>query len=190
MPKIAIEDSTLVESIMTGDEAALASLYDRYSGMLYALLLRILNDTGAAEEVLQDLFLHVWRGADRFDASRGTLAAWLLVMGRSRALSRLRVGRHREVLNDPDGFPLDAVPSPQDLEDEVVRMQLSEKLRNAIATLPVRQREAVEMAYFEGMSQTEIAVRTGSPLGTVKSRVRGALQALRELFAKEPIFRC
>lgn len=179
----------MVENIMTGDEAALASLYDRYSGMLYALVLRILNDKGAAEEVLQDLFLQVWRGADRFDASRGTLAAWLLMMGRSRALSRLRVGRHREVLEDPDRFSLDAVPSPQDLEDEVVRMQLRERLCEAIAALPVKQREAVELAYFEGMSQTEIAVRTGSPLGTVKSRVRGALEALRKLFAKEPIFR-
>ena len=190
MAKTTIQDSTLVQCIITGDEAALASLYDRYSGMLFTMLLRILNDSGAAEEVLQDLFLQVWRGAGRFDASRGTLAAWLLIMGRSRALSRLRVRRRWEVRERPEELYFQTVPSPLDLEDEVMRMQLNQRLREAIATLPVKQREAVELAYFEGMSQAEIAVRTGSPLGTVKSRVRCAMRALRELFADELILRC
>lgn len=190
MAKMMVSDLTLVEHIVTGDEAALATLYARYSGMLYAMLLRILKDTGAAEELLQDTFLQVWRGAGQFDASRGTLAGWLLVMGRSRALSRLRVTRRRVVFEVPEEFSIDAVASPQDLEDEAMRMQLSERLRGAIATLPVKQREAVELAYFEGMSQTAIALRTGSPLGTVKSRVRGAIQALKELFADEAILKC
>jgi RNA polymerase sigma-70 factor, ECF subfamily len=185
-----VQDSTLVEFIMRGDEAALASLYDRYSAMLYAVLLRILKDAGAAEEVLQDLFLQVWRGAGGFDASRGTLAAWLLTIGRSRALSRLRVSRRRELLCGPEEFSFEAVPSPHDLEDEVMRIQTGERLRRAIATLPLKQREAVELAYFEGLSQTEIASLTGSPLGTVKSRVRGATRALRKLCVNDRLARC
>ena len=179
-------DSALVERIMAGDEGALSALYDRYSGMLYAMLLRILKDTGAAEEVLQDLFLQLWRGAARFDASRGSLGGWLLVIGRNRALSRLRGKQRREfVPDDIEGFSLDAVPSSEDLENEAARMQLMTRLRGALAALPAEQREAVELAYFEGMTQTEIAARTGSPLGTVKSRVRAAMQTLKQLFDDE-----
>lgn len=180
----------MIDYILSGDEVALAALYDRYSGMLYAMLLRILRDTGAAEEVLQDLFLQVWRGAVRFDARRGTLAAWLLVIGRSRALSRLRLRRRREVLEYPGEYSFETVSSGQDLEDEIARTQLSERVRIALATLPVKQREALEMAYFEGLSQTEIAAQTGSPLGTVKSRVRGGLQALKESFDDAATLRC
>jgi RNA polymerase sigma-70 factor (ECF subfamily) len=171
---------------MAGDEGALSALYDRYSGMLYAMLLRILKDTGAAEEVLQDLFLQLWRGAARFDASRGSLGGWLLVIGRNRALSRLRGKQRREfVPDDIEGFSLEAVPSTEDLENEAARMQLMNRLREALSALPAEQREAVELAYFEGMTQTEIAARTGSPLGTVKSRVRAAMQSLKQLFDDE-----
>jgi RNA polymerase sigma-70 factor (ECF subfamily) len=185
-PLQPVPDSALVERIMAGDEGALSALYDRYSGMLYALLLRILKDTGAAEEVLQDLFLQLWRGAARFDASRGSLAGWLLVIGRNRALSRLRGKQRREfVPDDIEGFSLNAVPSSENLENEAARMQLMNRLRGAMAALPAEQREAVELAYFEGMTQTEIAARTGSPLGTVKSRVRAAMQTLKQLFDDE-----
>jgi len=182
---VTLPDSALVERIMAGDEGALSALYDRYSGMLYAMLLRILRDTGAAEEVLQDLFLQLWRGAARFDANRGSLPGWLLVIGRNRALSRLRGKSRREILEDPEEFSFDAVASPEDLEEEAARMQLMERLRGALAALPAEQREAVELAYFEGMTQTEIAARTGSPLGTVKSRVRAAMQTLKQLFDDE-----
>jgi RNA polymerase sigma-70 factor (ECF subfamily) len=181
-----VPDSALVERIMAGDEGALSALYDRYSGLLYAMLLRILRDTGAAEEVLQDLFLQLWRGAARFDPSRGSLCGWLLVIGRNRALSRLRGKQRREfVPDDIEGFSLEAVPSSEDLENAAARMQLMNRLRGAMAALPAEQREAVELAYFEGMTQTEIAARTGSPLGTVKSRVRAAMQSLKQLFDDE-----
>ena len=184
-PMQHVPDSALGERIMAGDEGALAALYDRYAGMLFAMLVRILRDTSAAEEVLQDLFLQLWRGASRFDASRGSLAAWLLVIGRNRALSRLRgKGRH-EILADSEEFSIEAVPSSGNLEDEVARMQLMERLRGAMAALPQEQREAVELAYFEGMTQTEIAARVGCPLGTVKSRVRAAMQTLKQLFEDE-----
>jgi RNA polymerase sigma-70 factor (ECF subfamily) len=170
---------------MAGDEGALAALYDRYAGMLYAMLVRILKDTSAAEEVLQDLFLQLWRGASRFDASRGSLPAWLLVIGRNRALSRLRRRDLREVFEDSEVFSIEMVPSAGNLEEEASRMQLMERLRGAMAALPPEQREAVELAYFEGMTQTEIAARTGCPLGTVKSRVRAAMQTLKQLFDDE-----
>jgi RNA polymerase sigma-70 factor (ECF subfamily) len=181
-PTQRVPDSALVERIMAGEEDALSALYDRYAGMLYAMLVRILKDTSAAEEVLQDLFLQLWRGASRFDASRGSLPAWLLVIGRNRALSRLRRRERREILEDPEEFSLEAVPSAGDLEDEAWRMQLMQRLRSAMATLPPEQKEALELAYFEGMTQTEIAARTGSPLGTVKSRVRAAMQSLKQFF--------
>jgi RNA polymerase sigma-70 factor (ECF subfamily) len=185
-PLQPVPDSALIERIMAGDEGALSALYDRYSGMLYAMLLRILKDTGAAEEVLQDLFLQLWRGAARFDASRGSLGGWLLVIGRNRALSRLRGKQRREfVTDDGEGFSIEALPAPGNLEDEAARMELMDRLRGALAALPAEQREAVELAYFEGMTQTEIAARTQCPLGTVKSRVRAAMQTLKQLFDDE-----
>jgi RNA polymerase sigma-70 factor (ECF subfamily) len=180
-----VRDSALVERIMAGDEGALEALYDRYAGMLFAMLLRILRDPGAAEEVMQDLFLQLWRGAARFDASRGSMAAWLLVIGRNRALSRLRGKERREILGDSEEFSIEAMPSAGNLEDEAARAQLMRRLQGAMAALPPEQREAVELAYFEGMTQTEIAERTKCPLGTVKSRVRAAMQTLKQLFDDE-----
>ncbi len=184
-PMQHVPDSALVERIMAGDEGALEALYDRYAGLLFAMLVRILRDTSAAEEVLQDLFLQLWRGAARFDASRGSLPAWLLVIGRNRALSRLRGKERREILADSEEFSIEAVPSSGNLEDEAARAQLMQRLRGAMEALPPEQREAVELAYFEGMTQTEIAERTKCPLGTVKSRVRAAMQTLKQLFDDE-----
>ena len=184
-PLQQVEDSSLVERIMAGDENALAALYDRYAGMLFAMLVRILRDASAAEEVLQDLFLQLWRGASRFDASRGSMAAWLLVIGRNRALSRLRGKARHEILADSEEFSIEAVPSPGNLENDAARAQLMQRLQGAMAALPSEQREAVELAYFEGMTQTEIAARVGCPLGTVKSRVRAAMQTLKQLFEDE-----
>ena len=181
-PSQHVPDSALVERMVAGDEGALAALYDRYSGMLFAMLVRTLRDPQAAEEILQDLFLQLWRGAARFDAHRGSLPAWLMVIGRNRALSRLRTREHREIPEDIEAFPANAVPSSVNLEDDAERSLLMEKLRTAMAALPTEQREAVELAYFEGMTQTEIAARTGSPLGTVKSRVRSAMQSLKQAF--------
>lgn len=181
-PLQPVPDSALVERMMAGDEAALSAVYDRYSGMLFAMLVRILRDTSAAEEILQDLFLQLWRNPARFDASRGALPSWLLVIGRNRAISRLRSRERREIAEDGEGFSMDSLPSPGNMEDEASRTQLMDRLRTAMAGLPREQREAVELAYFEGMTQTEIAERTGSPLGTVKSRVRAGMQYLKQLF--------
>lgn len=177
-----ISDSALIEKMMAGDEGALSTVYDRYSAMLFGMLMRILRDEQAAEEVLQDLFLQLWRTAAQFDARRGSLPGWLLVIGRNRALSRLRGKGSREVLEEEDGDYKNVFVSSQNLEDEASRAQLTTHLKTALGKLPPEQRQAVELAYFEGMTQSEIAARTGSPLGTVKTRVRTAMQSLKAIF--------
>jgi RNA polymerase sigma-70 factor, ECF subfamily len=174
-------DSALVERMKTGDESALSALYDRYSAMLFGLLMRILKEREAAEEVLQDIFLQLWRNAGQFDASRGSLPAWLMVIGRNRAISRLRGRRDREVPEENEGDYANTFVSTQNIEDEAARAELARSLAVALATLPAEQRQAVELAYFEGMTQSEIASSTGTPLGTVKTRVRTAMQSLRHI---------
>jgi RNA polymerase sigma-70 factor (ECF subfamily) len=176
-----VPDSALIEKMMAGDEAALSTLYDRYSPMLFGMLTRILNDRQAAEEVLQDIFLQVWRNGAQFDASRGSMPAWLMVMGRNRAISRLRGRRDREVLEENEGDFAGTFVSTQNIEEEASRAQMARNVSAALAQLPKEQRQAVELAYFEGMTQSEIAVRTGTPLGTVKTRVRTAMQSLRQI---------
>lgn len=179
-----LTDAALIGRVRRRDEEALAAFYDRHAGIMYAMLLRILKDSGAAEEVLQDMFLDVWRRAERFDGNRGTPLAWLLVMGRSRALSRLRATRRRYDIEGADELRPETMVSPADPESEVAQLRWAEKIRAALRSLPPKQKEAVELAYFEGLTQTEIAARTGSPLGTVKSRVRIALQTLWALVSE------
>ncbi len=174
-------DSALVEKMMTGDEQALATIYDRYSAMLFGMLSRILQDRQAAEEVLQDLFMQLWRNAGQFEVSRGSLPAWLMVIGRNRAISRLRGGRFREVLEEKEGDYASTFASNQDIENEAARAELAKSVTAALKSLPDEQRHALELAYFEGMTQSEIAAKTGCPLGTVKTRVRTAMQSLRQI---------
>src|SRR6202050_5371273 len=176
-----LPDSALIEKMMAGDEQALATIYDRYSAMLFGMLSRILQDRQAAEEVLQDLFLQLWRNAGQFDATRGSLPAWLMVIGRNRAISRLRGRRDREVLEEEAGDYANTFASGQNIEDEAVRAQLARNISVALEQLPVEQRQAVELAYFAGMTQSEIANKTGIPLGTVKHRGRTAMQTLRQI---------
>jgi RNA polymerase sigma-70 factor (ECF subfamily) len=175
-----VEDSALIERMMAGDEAALSTLYDRYSPMLFGMLMCVLKDRQVAEEVLQDLFLQLWRNAGRFDATRGSLPAWLMVIARNRAISRLRGRRDRELLEEEEGDFASTFTSDRNIEDEAVRAELARNVSAALAKLPAEQRQALELAYFEGMTQSEIAARTGAPLGTVKTRVRTAMQALRQ----------
>lgn len=180
-PMQPVPDSALILDMMSGDEAALSTIYDRYSAMLFGVLISMLQDRQAAEEVLQDVFLQLWRCAAKFDSNRGSLPAWLTIIGRNRAISRLRSRRNREVLEETDGDFAATFASAQNIEDEAGRAELAHNLTAALARLPAEQRQAVELAYFEGMTQTEIAARTGSPLGTVKTRVRTAMQALRRI---------
>jgi RNA polymerase sigma-70 factor (ECF subfamily) len=173
-------DRTLVARIERRDADALAALYDRYGARANGLAARILRDTGEAEEVVQEVFLYVWRAASTFDGTRGSVLAWLLVATRSRAIDRLRARRPggRERLRPLDDAP--EVASPENLELGAEGRQWEAICRTAIAELPEDQRRALELAYFEGLTQQEIAERTDTPLGTVKTRVRLGLMKLRE----------
>jgi len=177
-----VPDSALIERIMAQDENALSAVYDRYSGMVFSVLVRILKDSQAAEEVLQDLFLQLWREAQRFDSSRGSLPAWLMVIARNRAISRLRGRNRRALVETSEDLPTGYAPWLDNVEQEAARAEMVGKVKAAMREMPREQRQVVELAYFEGMTQTEIAAHTGTPLGTVKTRMRTAIQSLRQLF--------
>ena len=168
----------MLERIQQKDEAALSALYDRYSGLVYSEAKRILRDTGAAEEILQDLFYQVWRTAERFDVARGSLAGWLVVAARNRAISKLRKksGKAEELEEN-------AVFLGPSLESSTTQNLMLDKVRAVLGSLPDGQREAMEFAYFEGMSHSEIAERTGQPLGTIKTRIRSGMEALKKVLS-------
>ncbi len=154
----------------------MAQLYDRYSGIVYSVALRVLGDTGAAEDVLQEVFMQLWRNPGLFDSSRGNLGPWLAVIARNRAIDGLRKRR-------PETDIADVVVSVEpDLASETERGRAMHKVRSVLGSMPARQRSALEMAYFEGLSHSEIASKTGEPLGTVKTRIRGGLMMLRKAF--------
>jgi len=171
----ADSDKALLDQVVKGDEAALAVLYDRYSGLVYSCALRITRDEGAAEEILQDTFYQVWRSAEKFDPHRGSLAGWLLVASRNRAISRIRRrgGREDEELDE------NTVVLPSNVESSAAQNLMLQRVTAVMAELSAPQREVVELAYFEGMTHTEIATRTGEPLGTVKTRIRSAMGILK-----------
>jgi RNA polymerase sigma-70 factor (ECF subfamily) len=169
-------DNSLVSAIRSGDENAMATLYDRYSPIVYSVALRVLGDTGAAEDVLQEVFMQLWRNPGGFDSSRGNLAAWLAVISRNRAIDAIRKRR-------PDTDIDDVIVSVEpDLAGDAERARAMEKVRGALGAMPSAQRSALEMAYFEGLTHTEIAAKTGEPLGTIKTRIRAGLLALRKAF--------
>lgn len=180
MNAVSEADRALIARIEGRDADALAELYDRYSSRLMGLAQRIVGDTGEAEEVLQELFLWVWRSAASFDASRGSVVAWLLVATRSRAIDRVRARRPaaRAGLRSVEAVP-DAA-GPQDVEADSAHRQWERLCRSAISELPEDQRRTLELAYFEGLTHQEISEQTGTPLGTVKTRVRLGLMKLRD----------
>lgn len=171
------DEAALIARIRAGDESAMGELYDRYSGVVYGVALRVLADTTAAEDVLQEVFLQLWRQPQAFDAGRGRLAPWLAVIARNRAIDLLR---KRPMEEDISELP---IATGVDLEDEAAGRLAIEKVRAVLAQLPQEQRRSLEMAYFEGLTHTEIAGKTGEPLGTVKTRTRSALLALRKTLA-------
>src|SRR5262249_47108760 len=170
-------DLAMVTAIKAGDQSAVAELYDRYSSVVYAVALRVLGDTGAAEDVLQEVFLQLWRNPSAFDASRGNLRAGLAVITRNRAIDSLRKRRPETDIEDV------IVSVAPDLASEADRSRAAEKIRGVLGGMPAAQRSALEMAYFEGLSHSEIATKTGEPLGTIKTRIRTGLLALRKAFA-------
>ena len=167
----------MVTALKSGDQSAVAELYDRYSSVVYAVALRVLGDTGAAEDVLQEVFLQLWRNPSAFDAARGSLGAWLAVITRNRAIDSLRKRRPAIDLEDV------VVSVAPDLAADADRSRAAEKVRGVLGMMAGAQRTVLEMAYFEGMSHSEIAAKTGEPLGTIKTRIRAGLMALRKAFA-------
>ena len=174
-------DRPLMTRIESRDADALGALYDRHGGRLLALARRILGDGGEAEEVIQEVFLFAWRSAASFDPSRGSVLTWLLIVTRSRAIDRLRA---RRGTSRPEVRSLDTLAegpaSPVDVEAASADRQWEALCRSAVDELPADQRRALELAYFEGLTHQEIADRTQTPLGTVKTRVRLGLMKLRE----------
>jgi|SRR5580704_15021485 len=154
----------------------MAELYDRYSSVVYAVALRVLGDTGSAEDMLQEVFLQLWRNPSAFDAARGSLGSWLAVITRNRAIDSLRKRRPETDIED-----VVLAVSP-DLAGEAELARASQKVRGVMGTMTPVQRSALEMAYWEGMSHSEIAHKTGEPLGTVKTRIRAGLMMLRKAF--------
>ena len=178
----AEQDRRCWDRVAGGDPGALAELYDRYADLLYSLALRIVGSASDAEEVLQDAWLQAWRSARAYDPARGAVGAWLVTITRTRALDRLRsLGSRRRA---QDAATLEAAADPPatatDPETGYARRALRTNVAAAIMALAPQQRQVVELAYFEGLSQSEIAARLNAPLGTVKSWTRQALLKLRE----------
>jgi RNA polymerase sigma-70 factor (ECF subfamily) len=163
-----------------GDGSAVAEVYDRHARAIYSLALRMLSDAADAEDVVQEVFTQAWRQADRYDPSRAPVIGWLLVITRARALDRLRARRSRIASAPLDvriAEPVDPGPG-QDLQ--AIDHEDAERVRRALEALPDGQREAIELAYYKGLSQSDIAETLEQPLGTVKTRMRTALLKLRE----------
>lgn len=171
-------DGDLLARLQRRDPQALGELYDRYGRMTFALIFRMVRDRGIAEDLTQETFLRVWNRVGGFDSERGAVGPWLLAVARNRAIDYLRYqGKRAEAtieLNETEHPGLFT-----DLPSDPLTLDAARQVQRALAELPAQQREAIELAYFEGLSQTEIAEKMGQPLGTVKTWMRRALQQMR-----------
>lgn len=178
-----ISDVELLHAIARGNEAALARLYDQYRVILFGLLVRILGSREEAEDILQEVFLQVWRRAADFDETRGKPFTWLVTLTRSRAIDRLRQlgARQRMATSAAQDQP----EATSDALQDTVRSEQREIVQRALAELPEEQRRTLHLAYFEGLTQSEIATKLDAPLGTVKTRMRAAMIKLRTTLARQ-----
>ncbi|SPE26725.1 RNA polymerase sigma factor [Candidatus Sulfopaludibacter sp. SbA3] len=172
-------DPELVQRLQRRDPQALAELYDRYGRIVFSLILRVVRDGGIAEDLVQETFLRVWNRVQGFDAEKGSIGPWLLAVARNRAIDYLRsvAGRERNAVEyEETGHPSLYV----DMEHDILTSDKARVIKGALEKLNANQRQVIELAYFEGLSQTEMAERMGQPLGTVKTWVRTALKNLRD----------
>jgi RNA polymerase sigma-70 factor, ECF subfamily len=170
----AAQDTDLVLRLQRRDAQALAELYDRYGRLVYALILRIVRDTGIAEDLVQETFLRVWNRVQAFDPQKGSIGPWMLAVARNRAIDYVRSAGGRE----RNAFEFSDTDHPSlftDMEKDILRSDKARVVKAALEKLSANQRQVIELAYFEGLSQTEMAERMGQPLGTVKTWVRTAL---------------
>jgi RNA polymerase sigma-70 factor (ECF subfamily) len=177
--RIAEGDGDLVLRLQRRDPQALADLYDRYGRLVFSLILRVVRDTGIAEDLVQETFLRVWNRVQGFEAAKGSIGPWLLAVARNRAIDYLRSagGRERNAMELEDTIH-PALAS--DMEKSILDSDRIRRVKEAMDKLSPNQRQAIELAYFEGLSQSEMAERMGQPLGTVKTWVRTALRSLRD----------
>jgi RNA polymerase sigma-70 factor, ECF subfamily len=185
---VAADDRACVGRAAAGDASAIADLYDRHARPIYSLALRILRDEADAEDLVQEVFAGAWRRAKTYDPARGTVAAWLLMMTRSRGIDRLRARQARPITSaavDADAAGEVAAPDagPADL---ILAEEDARRIHAALDALPLVQRLAIELAYFEGLTQREIAERLEQPLGTIKTRIRLGLTRLRDALEEQP----
>ena len=168
------DDIGLLTRMHSGDQTAMSALFDRYGTLVYSVALRVLKDPNEAEDVMQEIFVQVWKNPGAFVSGKGSLAGWLAVVARNRSIDVLRRRRPAEPVE------LFALPAATNLARETERDSLLGKIRGVMASLPEEQRRPVELAFFEGLSHSEISEKTGDPLGTVKTRIRMALTTIRK----------
>ncbi|MEW6729771.1 MAG: sigma-70 family RNA polymerase sigma factor [Acidobacteriota bacterium] len=172
---------TLIKKVADGDQSALGTLYDLTNRQIFGLILRVLNDTATAEEVLLDVYTQVWRQAAVYDRKRGTPLTWLMIIARSRAIDRLRAGKPDQQHSEPLEMAASATSAAANPEEMTVNSERQRLVRSALDELSPEQREIIELAFYSGLSHSEIAAKLGQPLGTVKTRVRLGMMKLREL---------
>jgi RNA polymerase sigma factor (sigma-70 family) len=175
-----LSDEAVVALVSRSDESALAELYDRFGRVAYGLALRVLRDSALAEDAVQEAFLAAWRNADRFMPERGKASTWILTLVHRRAVDAVRHEQRRRA----DSLDLAAEPAVQGVEEDAFLRLQRERVQAALRHLPDAQREALELAYYGGFTQSELAERLGQPLGTIKSRMFGGLSRMRELLGE------
>ena len=185
-PTARTDDAALIDAMKRGDDRAVGILYDRHSPMVMGVALSIVRERADAETVVLDTFTQAWRDAARWDGTRGSVASWLLVLARSRALDLLRsTGRRAKLtpvsVDDAPPIALVAEDAPSDPTRAVEAHERETQVASAMGELPAAQRQAIELAFFEGLSHAEIAERLAEPLGTVKTRIRLGMTKLRQL---------
>jgi len=181
----ASDELALVRRMADGDADALTEIYDRFAPILLAVARRILGASGDAEEILQESFLQAWNQAERYDPGRSSVSTWLVLIARSRALDRLRSRAARDRAAQAAAAEPEAPDTSSRHEEHVLHGERRERVRRALAELPEEQRQVLELAFYEGLSQTEIALRTAAPLGTVKTRALLGMKKLRQALRSE-----
>jgi RNA polymerase sigma-70 factor (ECF subfamily) len=171
-----VDDAILLQRVREGDQSAMAEVFDRYGRVVYSVAFRVLKDTGHAEDVMQEVLFQVWRNPSSFVQGRGSLGAWLVVVARNRSIDFLRRRKPTDSVEDV------VLAGNSNLASEAERNALMEKVQKVLKDLPLEQQRSMELAFFDGLSHTEIAEKTGDPLGTVKTRIRLALISLRKAF--------
>lgn len=173
-------DAALLARLLQKDVSAFEQLYERHARLVYGLVLRIVQQAATSEEVVQDIFLQLWRNAKHYDATRGPFVPWLLTLARNRALDHLRLKSERQRRLEEQSDILPTVFAAPDYEHALDEKRRAERVRALMAGLTPQQKKAIELAYFEGMSHSEIAAALKEPLGTVKSWIRNGLLRLKE----------